>query len=410
MNINIRRFSFLAIGALFLAGCVRGDSPGPRQVDPDPKVFIMYDNIERGWFARDVAEAGMAVASDMLKVGQRVVVFQKISSGNEIYELVPDSKSVEGFSKKVLKKYKSGEMDLLNRETIAEVVGFIRDNIEANHYGFAFGSHGMGWVPKDYNGGYMRRIAMEVSGEEDPFAPLWYDREGFTTRFLSGYGQKIDVSEFADALDEWKWDFILFDDCFMASIEAQYEMRHLAEYFIASPTEIMGDGFAYDDVVKRLFTDWDDLEGVAKGFVDFYRIRGSYATISVVKTSEIEDLAASVRDIVNSELWMDVDPSQTPIQSYEEYLRHIFYDLDDFLRNGISPESEQYRAFVTQMAETVVFSGHTDNFYSHLISSNGTVLPITHFSGLNVFIPWSGTAPLMPYYEETEWYKAVYAD
>lgn len=370
----------------------------------------MYDNIEGDWFAKDVTEAGLAVAAGTLIKGQQIVVYQKVAGGNEIYELVQDRSSGEGFSKKVLKKYKPGEMSELDKETIGAVVGDIRALAPANHYGFAFGSHGMGWIPKNYPGKFTRRLD-GGEDEEDPFAPLWQDRDGFNTRYLAGYGKKIDVSEFADALDDWEWDFIIFDDCFMACVEAQYEMRHLAEYFIASPTEIMASGFPYDDVAKTLFRDWTDLEGVAQGFVDFYRIRDNYATISVVKTSQLEALAQSVRAIVRNENWTPVDLSATPVQYYEELSNHVFFDLDDFLRNGISPDSEQYKAFLAQMAETVVFSGHTDNFYSHMIyPGNGTVIAITHCSGMNVFIPWSGTASLIPSYEQTEWYKAVYGE
>ncbi len=83
---------------------------------------------------------------------------------------------------------------------------------------------------------------------------------------------------------------------------------------------------------------------------------------------------------------------------------------NSLLPDGISPDSEQYKAFAAQMAETVVFNGRTDNFYSHLVSRFGTVIPITHYSGMNVFIPWSGTAQLIPMYAQTEWYKAVYED
>lgn len=395
--------ALLLTAALWLAGC-RHSTPPPPAIDGDPKVFIMYDNIG-SWFNDDVDEAGKAVADGALIEGQRVVVFHKRSGGNEIYELVRDPSNTAGYRKEMLHKYAAGEMNTLTPENIRAVIGWIRTNIpEANHWGLAFGSHGTGWIPKNYTGPLGRRA---TDGQADEFAALWEFADNPVTRYLAyDSSQKIDISEFADALDEWKWDFILFDDCFMASIEAQYEMRHLAERFIASPTEIMSAGFPYDRVVKVLFSDWTNLGGVASTFVDYYRNSVSpYATISVVKTSELEALMQSVREIRRAG-YNEVDPVSSEIQFFEELTSHVFFDLDDYMSH-FSRDEALYGAFLRQLQKTVEFSAHTDRFYSYMLQT-GTHYPVNRFSGLSVFIPWSGTSRLIPAYEQTEWYKAVY--
>jgi hypothetical protein len=401
------KYILLLFTVVLLAGCEKKPTPIPPRIDNDPKVLIMYDNIGT-WFNDDVAEAERAVAAGALAdEGHRVIVFHRKSDGSQIYELVRDKSVKEGFRAKVLKQYAQGEMATLSPEIINSVIGEIRDlTPEANHYGLAFGSHGMGWIPK------INSVGLRRSAEPDPFASLWEMPENDMTRFLAdSQNEKIDVSEFADALDDWEWDFILFDDCFMASVEALYEIRYLADYFIASPTEIMDKGFPYDRVVERLFRDdWTNLAGVAADFVAYYR---NYdipsGTVSVIKADKLEPLMQSVRAIRLGGLDI-IDPDARGIQSYENLSRHVFFDLDDYIQNAMqSPQNiALYSDFRDKLHKAVVFEAHTDSFFSRLAGHGSYNLPITTASGLSTFIPWTKTAPLQPYYQQTEWYKDIY--
>ncbi len=319
----------------------------------------------------------------------------------------------------MLKVYASGVNAALSTEVMAAVVGDIRTTIPADHYGFAFGSHGKGWVHKSNPVQISRGVA---GGQpyEHPFAELWTLPENPITRFFEGYGAKLDVSEFIDALDDWKWDFIILDDCFMASVEALYEMRDLADYIIASPTEIMDTGFPYDRVVETIFADWTDVEGIGEEFIGYYKNRGGShpcGTIAVVDMSQIGALTETIRglNLRFGELTSDEDIQG--IQYYEGFARpgHVFYDLDDYL-STIRKETNLtgYNAFKAQLDKTVIYAGHTDTFFSQFRNGSsmfgGQFIPVTHYSGLNVFIPWGRTESLFPDYQKTEWYKAVYAE
>ena len=57
----------------------------------------------------------------------------------------------------------------------------------------------------------------------------------------------------ADAVPHF--DFVLFDACFMQSIEVAYALRNFTDYYIGSPTEIPGPGARYDVLVPALFSD-----------------------------------------------------------------------------------------------------------------------------------------------------------
>ncbi len=272
------------VSVLLLAGC--SSEPLPPPVPPSAKrVLLMYDNIDNpgGYFTRNVRDAGKAVAAGALDPGERVVVFHRgynaegyTGARSVVYELVKDASQPEGFRREMLKVYDSGVNDDLSTEVIAAVVDDIRTAVPAPHYGFAFGSHGMGWIPKTDVPIPSRAGKAPVAATEYPLAELMAESESPLTRFFRGYGENLDISEFIDGLDEWPWDFMLLDDCFMASAETLYEMRMLADYFIASPTEIMIYGFPYEKVVSILFSDWErDLESsladVAEAFVEAYR-------------------------------------------------------------------------------------------------------------------------------------------
>ena len=55
----------------------------------------------------------------------------------------------------------------------------------------------------------------------------------------------------ADAVPHF--DFVLFDACFMQSIEVAYALRNFTDYYIGSPTEIPGPGHAMMYLFLRCF-------------------------------------------------------------------------------------------------------------------------------------------------------------
>lgn len=430
----MKRIFCICLLIVALAGCHKENpQPTPRPPwppDPNPKVFVMYDNI-MDWFKADADEAASAVAAGALAEGQRVIVFQRPQGRSSvspfypnavIYELRQNSSSSTGYEKVVLKQY-NGDLPLSvsnMQQVISDIRGFAPT---AEHFGFAFGSHGMGWVPKSYSGGFNRTAPR---GGEDglpadlqPFAELWAppSDDDMTRFFQSEIGENFDVGEFVTALSGGgiKWDFVILDDCFMSSVEALYDMRSIADYIISSPTEIMADGFPYDRVINTIFRNWSEsgFIATAAGFVNYYLTVSSprygyvpYATISVTKTSELPALAASVRAIAQFTGGHNtVDPIVSGIQSYEGLNTHIFWDLDDYIGH-FSRDPALYGEFGSQMQKTVVYSGRTPEFYSDM--TNKGPKPITHFSGLAVFIPWAGTSGLQSFYEQTAWYKAVF--
>jgi hypothetical protein len=424
------KYTFLAAAfassTLLFSGCIKEKPVEPPKPEPAERVFFMYDNIGGAYFTGNVDAAGEAVAKGALDPEERVVVYHRLS--NNIYELVQDDEAPRGFTKKELKKYSGGQAASLSTETISLIVSDVRAFFpEADSWGLAFGSHGKGWVPKVF-ANTVSRSNGDGQPYESSYDELWTIPDNPLTRYLLfDDSEMIDNSEFVDALDEWSWDFVLFDDCFMASVEAMYEMRHLADYFIASPTEIMINGFPYDGVVSTLFADWnDDLErglvGVADNFVETYRagkIRPKLsATVAVIRTSELDALALAVKELRAGGFRYDLNPETEQLQCYEAFrYGSVFYDLNHYMESGVLNRS-LLTAFRNQLDRTVVFADHTETFFSNYpIQGIGTDIPVTHYSGLSTFIMpnsvWNGSTnvnTLTSSYRQTEWYKYVYGE
>ena len=63
-------------------------------------------------------------------------------------------------------------------------------------------------------------------------------------------------------------EYILFDDCYMSSIEVAYELKDVADYLIASTCEVMAYGMPYATMGKHLLGT-PDYRAICDDFYDF---------------------------------------------------------------------------------------------------------------------------------------------
>ena len=75
----------------------------------------------------------------------------------------------------------------------------------------------------------------------------------------------MELADFASALplpNHRKWDFILFEGCYMGSVEVAYELKDKTEAIIASPTEIVSPGMTevYPSALSYLYQPTPQLE------------------------------------------------------------------------------------------------------------------------------------------------------
>ena len=205
-----------------------------------------------------------------------------------------------------------------------------------------------------------------------------------------------------------RFDYVIFDDCFMSNIESLYAMRRATDYIIASPCEIMGAGFPYELVLPRLFTNggYDrDLEGVCRAFYDFY-VNYIYPSGCVALTvcAELEELAVRYANL-SSGLTNNVDVSQ--LQYYEGLSRHLFYDFGQYAEL-VSANPVLLNDFKEQFDRTFPESCrlHTPSFYTAFGGSpKDSFVTVDYYSGVTISEPADRNAELN---RETEWYRATH--
>lgn len=284
-------------------------------------------------------------------------------------------------------------------EVLSRVIGDTRRLFPSQSYGLIMWSHGMGWLPESYYFPGVRSLA----AERRTVLRTKYFGEDKRPGDSSGTGY-FDIRELSGAITG-KFDFILFDACFMSSVEVLYELRDKADYFMASPAEIIADGFPYDQICPYLWGDAEDMKRICISFFDYYNTHPDptnagwqSATIALVKSDGLEGLMASVRDILKGRTDFEgLDVWRYPL-SYSS-LPDVFYDLGDYI-HAVADEDGR-AAFQKQLEKTVVYKAATPGFF-------GQPIPSDKYSGLSAYVPMRRWSNMNAEYFKLEWPQLVY--
>ncbi|NCE72635.1 clostripain-related cysteine peptidase [Odoribacter sp. Z80] len=330
----------------------------------------------------------------MKKVSGRLVIY--FDSDDDVPRLMTVEKNSSGVPRldtiAVYAEENSASVKVLSR-----VVEQVKRLYPADSYGLILWSHGMAWLPEGYN--FPRNYHS-------------YERRGEMPR-TKYFGEDLHPSEGIgkEYMDIWElgqglpggFHFILFDACFMASVESLYELRNKTEYVIAAPAEVIADGFPYDKMIPYLWGGEEDLKQVCREFYDYYNYHahGGYwrsAMVSLVRMPELEALAVKARDILKGRTDF-ADAWSYPLSS--SFLPDVFFDLGDYMRHMAS--AEEYAAFQAVLDRTVVYKATTGKFFGVSVSPE-------HFSGLSTYIPYSKWAQMNTYYYSLGWPGYVYSE
>jgi len=192
-------------------------------------------------------------------------------------------------------------------------------------------------------------------------------------------------TELADALEGADLDYIYFDACFMGSAEVAYELRHAADYLVASPAETPAAGMPYDLTIPALFA-----RNIQSGLIEAVDIVADYydehpevaggcpRTLSFIDLRKMESLATETKRIValgNSPAEDFVPQQYVSVTNYpSSTYRNRFFDLEQWA-DAIGADSRWHDA----LNGAVVYERHSSMIW------NST--PLVNCCGLSVFIP-----------------------
>jgi hypothetical protein len=247
-------------------------------------------------------------------------------------------------------------------------------------YSMVVGGHGLGWIPVDAPG---RANAIKHQPAHWEYGTA-DDKD--MTRFFGGLDKEsqTDITTLAEGISGAgiKMEYILFDDCYMSCVEAAYDLRHVADYIIGCPTEIMVYGMPYHIIGQHLIGDID-YRAISDDFIDFYTTAPNVkncGTIGITDTSQIDELAAIMKTI-NSQF--SFDESFGDLQTMCGYTPSIFFDCGSYVETLCKDEALLQR-FREQLERTVPYKGHTATYYTNISRRE---IPINSYSGTTISDP-----------------------
>lgn len=392
----------LAAALLLAPACEK--TPAQEEIaTPHTLIFYFTGTQLSYYFYRNISAAKEAVRQN-IKGNSRVVCFFQHNDKTkaDLIELVySDGACVE----KVLATYDLPQQ--MDEEHLSYFFNEIIRSAPAETYGLVMAGHALAWIPIDATPDRAARRASAkgspAPAEEDFWrkAPSDIVTRHFGEKYSDTHSNRFDIGTLSSALTSTgvKFDYILFDACFMANIESVYDLRDNADYIIGAPCEILGDGFPYQNTLPCLLRNGGrshDLPQACKTFHDQYASKYGYSgSVALIDCAQIDALAAIVKKI-NAGAKKDYDRDE--IQTFEGQSPHVFYDLGDYI-DKMCGDPALKAEFDAHMARTVPCKYTLGSFWSNYGTESG-IYPITAFSGL------STSAPASVYrdsYAETAW-------
>ena len=347
----------VCILATGMQACEDSPEQKPTAVNKTLLMFMPWTGDLTEYLSKNIDDMESVIARNGLYSERVLVYFATSESEATLFEIIPSKGST---SRHLLKKYSTGNRpDITTPAGLASMLAEVKSLSPSSHYALAVGCHGYGWLPKSAfaSKGKQQRLLTVSAGDD----------AGFPTRFFGGTQTdwQIDITDFAEGIkmSGLHFDYILFDDCYMASIEAIYDLRHLTDYVVASPCEMMAAGLPYANIGQHLLGT-PDLKALCDGFYDFYSsYRMPYGTLSVVDCREMDNLAALMKRINASHA---IDDSEIPsIQRLDYFRPAVFVDLGDYAERLIGNDAVLLDEFKKQLSKTVVYEVHTPYYYTN---------------------------------------------
>lgn len=259
-----------------------------------------------------------------------------------------------------------------NATVFAEVVQDAQTMFPASSYGLLVFSHGTGWLPE----------SMFLTPRS----------------IINDAGREMEIADFARAIPDHTFHFIVMEACLMASVEVAYELRNKANFLVASSAEILSPGFTplYPELIGYLFEPEANLTAFAQSYYTHCNsLNGLFrsGTISLLNLSEMEELAEVTHSALSSK---DYKPVDLPtVQCFDRSDDKLFFDFGDYMEQ-VNPT--MYGEVEKAIAKVVLYQAATPSFVT---------IPIRKHSGLTMYIEQDKYPELNKSYQQTNWYKQI---
>ncbi len=362
---------FLLCGFTFIFLFCRCNDDDPHPSDNWQRTIMVYlgrDNKEFQYADEDKINAMIQGWNGQ---GGNLVIYEDVYNGEtrlmEVYHEKGENKI------RILETYEPENS--ANPEVFKRVIRDMKSRYPADSYGLIFFSHGTGWLPEGT----------------------------FTKAIGRDNGQEMDIIDFAGAIPDGLFDFMILEACFTTGIEFVYELKDKTGYILGSAAEILSPGFreTYRTSMDLLFSQEADLTGFAKNVMNWTNSQsGAYrsGTISLIQTNRLDNLA----------MWLKANISETfdgniaTLQCFDRGY-NLFFDFEDYFSRLVT---ENKQAELSNLInDCILYKDATDNF---MPGYNYKGFTITKHSGFTTYVMQDRRASLNEAYKNLKWYKAVF--
>lgn len=205
---------------------------------------------------------------------------------------------------------------------------------------------------------------------------------------------EFDLIDFARAIPNGQFRFIVFESCLMTGAEVAYELKDKTGYILASSAEILSPGFTplYGGMLEKFYKATPDLAGFAREYYEYCnRLSGDNrsATVSVINTAglaPLKSLLARAESHVEHWEWVERDGIQHFDRRAKDYL---FYDLEGYVKAIGTPDEINELAGILE--GSVLYKAATEAFmpgakYGYAIGQHCGMtiyIPVAKFRELN---------------------------
>ena len=376
----------LLLLSLLLTSCHKDDEPQTTPYKRTVLVYIVADNNGLASYAQeDLAEMkeGMAQVSDGML---HLLVYIDTGSSPRLVELKKQNGQVVEDVVRTYDDRNSVGVDE-TREVFADV--FSNPDFLAEGYGLIYWSHGDGWIP--YGQASTRWVGQD-KGDGD---------------------HRMNISELVTILQSVPHlDFLMFDACFMASVEVAYELRSFTDYYVGSPTETPGPGAPYQVLVPMMVADQAAIR-MSNSYFAFYEgiytgktptVDGPWTggvSICVMRTDALEQLAALTAQLLPEEV-VDIAALKEEVFDYDhkgwgrDYVG--YFDLKQLMEQVLDDAS--YATWTQAFDAAIAYWSTTPKSYSQFVG----MFSMEGANGITHYIPGSSTQRDAAYHS-MKWYQ-----
>lgn len=382
---------------LVFSACGQDDDPiPPLEGNRTVLVYIVADNNgleenynDKNFASRDIDEMMQGMKSVDTSVFNLLVYLDDNGNTPVLFRITKDKKG--NVSKEIIREYE--EQVSTDVSVMDKVMKLAFSNYPADSYGLVYWSHGEGWIPYPLSAKASTRWVGEDNGQ--------------------GVVNRMNISDLVTVLDSAPhFDFILFDACFMMSVEVAYELRHYTDYYMGSPTENPGPGAPYHKIVPLMFQP-NAAVNMATEYFNYYESiynkgigldNGNWTagtSITVLKTDELENLAAVTNQVLSGVSQVDNIALCNKIFNYDKRSTVNYYDMQDMIRE--LTDADSFATWKKAFDSAKVYWNTTLLNYSMsvgMFSMEGT-------NGVTHYIPLSSKPAAVAAYRSTAWYEAA---